>query len=440
MSQLSRPRAERKPFPVLLVVSNSLWVLVVAALVIAWPRDDGRAVPAGDAAGRGVDRPVPAGDAAGARPEPGGSLLRTGSDEDGPPIGEALASALAIDDRLARLHRVSGLLMELTPFNLPDVLAAMEQANSGWMDDILFREFLSEWAAFDGPAAMAYARDEDSAKRVRWGDDTAINRWARVDPDSAIAWLETVPDGGDKQELHHNIVRALAENADLDRAADFAQANQRSRARGESIDLLAREFLERDGPEGLEKWIESIPARGGDAPESFQRYAFARATEEIARKDPDQVEAWIVDHQEAGYVDGRAYFSAAAAIAGDDPRAGVDWLMELPQKGERNEAVAWSVGRWAREDVAGASAWLSSQPLDASLDAAVGSLAREIVREDPGAAMVWGNAITSEDQRNEALVRIGREWIQRDKAAAAEWLSSNPVSDPVLEQLARMLE
>ncbi|MDG2125563.1 MAG: hypothetical protein P8J87_17805, partial [Verrucomicrobiales bacterium] len=228
--------------------------------------------------------------------------------------------------------------------------------------------------------------------------------------------------------------------SDFDLAAEFAKENGRSRARGESIDLLAKTMFETSGRVGLEKWLGAIDFEGENGMDSYKKYAFAEATERIAEKDPEEAESWLLGHLDGGYVDARAMYSVAGAVGGDDRGKRVEWLAELPAGGGRNEAVGWAVDRWAREDATATSEWLSEQELGEAYDPAVRALAGRLAGDDPAAAMSWGNAIEGDRGRAETLWKIGREWIQKDKAGAATWLSENEVPERVLEGLARYLK
>ncbi len=361
-------------------------------------------------------------------------------------LTDRLGAALALEDPLARASRVSELLLGLGPDNLPDVLLQLEGGPRSNMDDALFREFLSAWAKFDGKGALDYARGigvddaERDIRRVRGGDDAVMRECAIGDPDGAAAYLEQVEPGRNKEELSHALVAGLADT-DIDRAVEQALLNTRSRARGWSINLLARKMMETGGAESLDTWIAGMNPETTEGNEilSFKTAAFSEVAELMAEKDPQSAADWFRGHLGEDYVDSRAYYEVAQEIGGEDRGARASWISGLPAGKERDQALAETVRRWADDDAGPASAWLAQQPLDASYDGAKYSLAREIFGEDPAAAMSWGQSITDPKQQRETLIRFGREWMKRDEGAAASWLANSSLPSEILVPLARMI-
>src|SRR5690606_20821578 len=155
---------------------------------------------------------------------------------------------IAINDPLARANQISALLLKLSPENLAEALAVLENGPRTGLDNELFESFMAEWGKMDGQAALEYAMNNP---RVRDGDNIAINAWASQDPNAAISYLNGLEQGGRKQRLHHNVFEALLEQ-DIDRAAEFAMLNEPGDARGDSIRDLADAYFEKGGVQALQ--------------------------------------------------------------------------------------------------------------------------------------------------------------------------------------------
>lgn len=375
---------------------------------------------------------------------PGGAMPAGSRDDRGAAGGdvgrlsERLRAVLGLGDPLARAHEVTGLLAGLRADNIDEVREALESGPRSPLDDMIFQQFLSAWARIDGRAALDYVLQEGEGRKVWNGAGAAMESWARVDPLGAKAYLGEMEPGERRQDLHHNVVSALADT-DLAAASAYAMENDRSRARGRSIDLLVDRHFDSGGIEGVRRWLDGIDSSGANDPASFRSYALMQATRRIAGQEPEQLESWVRENLGSAGMDGRTLYVAAEGIGKDDRGRSAEWLMELPTDAPRSGALEGIMGRWAREDPSGASEWLSSRELGGDYDPAVRALAQQVANDDPSAAMAWSSVITDDSMKAEVMGRVVRDWVRRDKVAAAEWVATNAesVPDRVLKEVSR---
>lgn len=357
-------------------------------------------------------------------------------------MGQAFASALDIKDPVERMAAFSALLRDLNPENLPQALAAIENAPREPGDDALLVNFMRSWIRIDPTAAMDYALDNAENRKfyVENSDDKLIREWAMRDPTAAMAYLDTVPPDHkmNRRSLHTNFVMGMAEN-DLTGAAAYAEENQYGRERGQSIDFLARRFMEKGGESALREWLDTIDAGGENRLDSYKEHAISQATREISRNDPEAAKALVESYLGTDLVDGRALRAAADGISKTDPAQAVDWLMEVSEGGDRSYAVAETIEDWADKDPNAAGTWLGQQELTPEMDPAVSAFAREITRDDPESALAWSSIISDDRRRTETMARVGRDWFRRDKAAATQWVEQNEIDPDVRRYFERLM-
>ena len=159
-------------------------------------------------------------------------------------------------DPIQRMGGLARILESLTLDNVGDVLAAFEKAPRGDDFDRDFRMFMLAWGRLDGAAALEYALHDKEGRKVGFGGTMAMRGWAERDPTAAGSYLETLKAGDTKSWLSHGLVSGLLARGSVDEAATAAMANNRSRARGESIDMLAKTHFKQEAPKRFSTgWI-----------------------------------------------------------------------------------------------------------------------------------------------------------------------------------------
>ena len=318
-----------------------------------------------------------------------------------------LKGALNDFDPIRRNATISQMLLELTPANASEMLAAFENSPGGRENDRHFNDFLYAWARVSGEDALKYAMDPESPRRTRGDEMTAISGWAASDPNSAMSYVENVENPETRQWMHLGVTKEMIKN-DLDGAIAYSEKNMKSRARGEQMDRIADALLEQRGEQGLIDWINSIDhtAKENDML-SYKTHAIRQSVERIARNDREKAIQFIADNAQEPFVDSDTLERTSRYVSRTSIADEVQWLADLPEgiKGQRH-ALGERFEEFIKEDFAGAGEWLAGQTLGPAYDEAIQDYAMSAAKDNPEAALAWVDRISDERLRNYTLGRL----------------------------------
>ena len=318
-----------------------------------------------------------------------------------------LKGALNDFDPIRRNATISQMLLELTPANAPEMLAAFENSPGGRENDRHFNDFLYAWARVSGEDALKYAMDPESPKRTRGDEMTAISGWAASDPNSAMSYVENVENPETRQWMHLGVTKEMIKN-DLDGAIAYSEKNMKSRARGEQMDRIADALVEQRGEQGLIDWINGIDhtVKENDML-SYKTHAIRQSVERIARNDREKAIQFIADNAQEPFVDSDTLERTSRYVSRTSIADEVQWLADLPEgiKGQRH-ALGERFEEFIKEDFAGAGEWLAGQTLGPAYDEAIQDYAMSAAKDNPEAALAWVDRISDERLRNYTLGRL----------------------------------
>ena len=318
-----------------------------------------------------------------------------------------LKGALNDFDPIRRNATISQMLLELTPANASEMLAAFENSPGGRENDRHFNDFLYAWARVSGEDALKYAMDPESPKRTRGDEMTAISGWAASDPNSAMSYVENVENPETRQWMHLGVTKEMIKN-DLDGAIAYSEKNMKSRARGEQMDRIADALVEQRGEQGLIDWMNSIDhtAKENDML-SYKTHAIRQSVERIARNDREKAIQFIADNAQEPFVDSDTLERTSRYVSRTSIADEVQWLADLPEgiKGQRH-ALGERFEEFIKEDFAGAGEWLAGQTLGPAYDEAIQDYAMSAAKDNPEAALAWVDRISDERLRNYTLGRL----------------------------------
>ena len=318
-----------------------------------------------------------------------------------------LKGALNDFDPIRRNATISQMLLELTPANASEMLAAFENSPGGRENDRHFNDFLYAWARVSGEDALKYAMDPESPKRTRGDEMTAISGWAASDPNSAMSYVENVENPETRQWMHLGVTKEMIKN-DLDGAIAYSEKNMKSRARGEQMDRIADALVEQRGEQGLIDWINGIDhtVKENDML-SYKTHAIRQSVERIARNDREKAIQFIADNAQQPFVDSDTLERTSRYVSRTSIADEVQWLADLPEgiKGQRH-ALGERFEEFIKEDFAGAGEWLAGQTLGPAYDEAIQDYAMSAAKDNPEAALAWVDRISDERLRNYTLGRL----------------------------------
>ena len=318
-----------------------------------------------------------------------------------------LKNALVDSDPIRRNATISQMLLELTPANAPEMLAAFENSPGGRENDRHFNDFIYAWARVSGEEAIKYAMDPESPRRTRGDEMTAISGWAASDPNSAMQFVDSVENTDTRQWMHLGVTKEMIKT-DLDSAIAYSEKNVKSRARGEQMDRIADALMQQRGEQGVIDWINGIDhnVKENDML-SYKQHATKQAVDRIARNDRDKAIQFITDNATEQFIDSDTLERTSRYVSRTSIADEVQWLADLPNevKGQRH-ALGERFEEFIKEDFAGAGEWLSSQPLGPAYDEAIQDYAMSAAKDNPEAALAWVDRISDDRLRNYTLGRL----------------------------------
>ena len=333
-------------------------------------------------------------------------------------VGSKLKSALADSNPVRRNATISQMLLDLTPRDVDEMLAAFEGSPGGRENDRLFNDFLYAWASVSGEDAVQYAIDPDSPKKSRgaYHAMTAIAGWAASDPNSAMLFVEQVENSDTRQWMHYGVTKEMIRN-DLDGAIAYSERNVKGRARGEQMNRIADALMDQRGEQGLIDWINGINhAEKENEMLSYKKHAVRESLAKIARNDPGKAVQFITDNATEPFIDSESLERTSRYISDTSIADEVQWLADLPGEIEgRRHALGERFEEFIKEDFEGAGEWLSNQPLGPAYDEAIQDYASSAAKDNPEAALAWVDRISDERIRNDTLDRLQRKATKEKK-------------------------
>jgi hypothetical protein len=270
--------------------------------------------------------------------------------------------------------RLASILRETDP-------ALRQSALCAWMDadPVAAGAALLKLASLDGMDAT-------------WPDlaGQLAARWIASDPDAAIVWITSMPDGPARVKAE---VQGAYSWTEIDPAAAAAYSAQRDNPKLREV--IAAKWSESD-PAGALGWLAALP------PEKAGTTAMARAAAVWAQVDP----------------------ASAATFAGalEDPAA-------------REAVSAAVVSGWAMTDTAAVGKWLATLPGTAGRDRAVDVYCQALDPVDPELSFDWAASISDEDARASAIRRAAGSLAQKDPPAARRRISASALPQPLKDEL-----
>jgi len=157
---------------------------------------------------------------------------------------------------LIRSRAFAKLLESMTPEN---VGALMESLKTNHADGDEMQLFLYAWGAMDSAGALAHAETLEGRDKARFLQ-SALPGWASKNPDAAIAWLNTMAEGEEKERFRGSLVGGLADR-DIGLATSYVLARGAAgdKEADEYIQTIAGEQLRKSGPAASVLWGESLP-------------------------------------------------------------------------------------------------------------------------------------------------------------------------------------
>ena len=335
---------------------------------------------------------------------------------------------------MERNYQLTRYLRTLRPEDVPGALEAIENHRVGITADEV-RLFMLAWTRVDGPGAFAAARDWPTPWKTVLMEQ-AMRAWGFNDARAALAATEEIEDEELRNRLRGYVVEGWVKSHDPLGAAEYAASVEEQRRRNRLAFRIAGETM-RDGPDAVIAWVEAIPE---DAPNDFKQFAFYHGVGAIARVDPQHAIRFYERHMEETYSSTGLRNIATKWVQNHDPSEFIIWVRALEideaREGERSDAIATAVRKWAREDPDATQAWLESQLPNPELDGAIAEVARVLSETMPEVAVTWAGRIKDEDNRRKFTIRAARKWLKLSPGDAQACIAGADLPAESKQQLA----
>ncbi|HXK22162.1 MAG TPA: hypothetical protein VMS55_05735 [Myxococcota bacterium] len=350
----------------------------------------------------------------------------------------ALQAALAEPDGFVRARKLAELLPSLGPEAATEVERALEKRR-GNPAGAEFEMLVRFWAQQDPQAATVWAYGLTAPGQRLVGVQTAIEQWAKVDPQSAAATVVKASksqniDQTTSQSAFRSVVRGWL-------LADRPGVEQHIRELGQSperelwIHDYALALLQTQGPDALTQWARALPTED----ESLKRSAYYHVASVLAGFDPAVGRRWCDDECEGPFSVGmRSVIVATMLRDGRDRATLVDWVARAPETPENDQVLVVAYQKWAGDDRDSALAWMRQKQAEAPdprLRKLYSAYARNLATTSPAEAIQWAERIENESEREEVLIEVAGRWRSQDQAAADAWLAGSPLSKTARERV-----
>lgn len=296
---------------------------------------------------------------------------------------------------------------------------------------------LQSWASVDPANAAKYFSENprEFAMMGGWGGGggpgggeggagTIAAEWAKLDPQAALAWANTLTNERDKSGALSSVVREIAAK-DPSKAAEVAAT-----LTGDDQTRAYREIAGQWGSSDFaaaKAWINGLPAEARDQ-------AMAAALSSFASTDPAKA-AGEVSSLAAGRDRDRAVESVAEAWARTDPASAAAWVLQQ-QTEDSAGAMRNVMANWVGQDSAAALAFIQQQPQGELRDSATATYVFTNRSGDPQQTIQLAESISDEGDRDRAVGMTAMRWMREDSEAARAYIeSSTSLSDQAKERL-----
>jgi len=254
----------------------------------------------------------------------------------------------------------------------------------------LLRSALKGWGTTDPEAAAKWAQSEtvmDQAQAIN-----ALLQGAIQSPDKAISVTVALiqNDPGRATEFGGDLISALTEAGQFDRAANFA-ANSAPNSRE---DLMLPAYS---------RWAE------------FQPQAAIASAMQIT--DP-----------------GLRDTALNAIIVGwspTDPKGLVDFAQNNLPAGQQSSTLSSAIGYWADNDPIAAATWINQNNPGAESDTGAAEIALSSqLAQKPELAATWAESISNPQLRLETLTTLIEKWTAVDQTSAENYIKNSPSLTP----------
>ena len=273
----------------------------------------------------------------------------------------------------------------------------------------LQRAALTALADREPDLAMSYVEPMLPQLGVNVFAQGIVTRFARSDPDAALAWLDSL---AMTSSSHRRVVLGGIAGADFDRALHLAEEGSTTISFLDSA--IARGAL--SDPERAAEVATDLLNRDS----AFADQVLKQLTASWVRRDPDRFFDWFQGH--SGSLDQPLVASIASAYAVSDIQFSMAMVDRLPQ-GMKSTWIEQLAGPYAARNPRAALTWVQQYQGQPFYEAAYSQVIVQLANADPDLAAMMLDDL-SPALRSAAAPRIAQTLSARDPETAADWAYS----------------
>lgn len=289
--------------------------------------------------------------------------------------------------------------------------AGLDATHQGFVVD----EVLSRWK--DGKKALEWATSSLTGDLLKKAAGGALRILVRTDPQAALAYLDTLPASGSRDQAMSDIFVKWGE-CDPKAALKLLAENFPADERGSATDRVISGWS-RAHPAEAAAWVEAVQN------ETLRATLVAEVARSWKSKDPDGATAWVESLPEGSAKEaGKAVLqepvmTIECGFGTPNPAPDISWktkaVATMEDKDFRN---------WGYQDPEGARKFLETAPEGKDLAELAAIVASGIkIREGPEATFNWAQTLQGEARKN-ALRAAVIWWAIIDPASTAEKLKN----------------
>ncbi|MGI9240487.1 MAG: hypothetical protein ACR2RV_06780 [Verrucomicrobiales bacterium] len=355
----------------------------------------------------------------------------------------AIAHASSIPNRNIRQQALSSVVGEIARSDLSKAASILR----GIEDLSEFQQVANALASSnaDGaPELLLTLLKERKGANLEWGYSNMFAQWARKDFQSAVANLDQIPVGQQRNVALQGIGNAIV-GENFDAGLEFLQSLSNPAEKSQVLSSIVNSIASSDPHKAL-----ALLEEHGDRSQWYN--LLGNISSNWMGSDPDGARAWIEtlenprdrtsalqhlvynigDNTEwlAAQVSGLPSNSQTQNLISNlaqrwgqlDPQAAAEWVQTLAPGQAKQWARQNLMSHWAQSDPAAAAAALSDEPIGPNDGASAGQIASQWIGTDPDAALAWIDSLdASPNMRHQMLSTMVSSWARSDPDAAAAY-------------------
>ncbi len=312
-------------------------------------------------------------------------------------------------------------------FDPDSALAWLQTVPNKEVQRLCIGEIFDAYSAKNAPAAFNALTKLPANYITRLSVGVLIN-YAEQDPRAALVALQSASDNPAFSSLPFVVFGQWAQQDPTAAAAALADLPV-GIAQRSSMRQVAQIWAKSD-PSAALAWANTLP--DGQS----QTIAINLILNTFSAEDPAAAANYVLANSPSA--PGLAYSSIIQNWSAVDPSALLTWANQNLTGLAYNNAAILALRQLGNSDPASAAAYLTQNPDPNVLAQATPALAAAWGQQDPSAALAWAQSLPSDNVslRNSAINGVFTGWTNTNPAAAAAYLQQNLAADPSFSTLA----